>query len=271
MCRDLANPAELELPPMEASELPRRRAPELRRVAVAGVEELSPRLARLTVTGSELGGFEIVEPAASVRLLVPTSGTADLVMPEWNGNEFLLPDGGRPILRTFTPRRFHPDRPALDIDIVLHADGATSQWVEEARPGDPAAVAGPGRGYRIDPGAPGFLLAGDETAIPAIAQLLEQIPPGIPVRALIEISHPEARLDLPEHPAAHIAWRERDAGEPPGAALVEAVRAADIEPGTRVWVAGEAGSLFHIRRNLLEERGLPRRTVTVRGYWKHGR
>ena len=174
----------LELPPMGTRELPGRRPPELRTVDVAGVEELSARMARLTVTGGELDGFEIVEPAASVRLLIPTTGTADLVMPEWNGNEFLLPNGERPILRTFTPRRFHPDRPALDIDIVLHADGATSRWVEEAQPGDPAAVAGPGRGYRIDRGAPGFFLAGDETAIPAIAQLLEQIPADIPVRAV---------------------------------------------------------------------------------------
>ncbi|MBT8203149.1 MAG: siderophore-interacting protein [Acidimicrobiia bacterium] len=232
---------------------------------------LTPRMARVTVAGPELKGFELTEPAASVRLLIPTSGTTELVIPEWTGNEFLLPNGDRPILRTFTPRRVHPDRPALDVDIVLHTDGATSRWAGEAQPGDPAAVAGPGRGYRIDPGAPAFFLAGDETAIPAIGQLLEQIPAEIPIRAVIEIAHPEARLDLPEHPSAQVVWRERGADESPGAALVDAVRAADLGPGTKVWVAGEAGSLFHIRRNLMEERALPRADVTVRGYWKHGR
>ena len=232
---------------------------------------LTPRMARVTVAGPELEGFELTEPAASVRLLIPTSGTTELVMPEWTGNEFRLPNGDRPILRTFTPRRLHPDRPALDIDIVLHPGGATAGWAVEAKPGDPAAVAGPGRGYRVDPGAPAFFLAGDETAIPAIAQLLEEIPADIPVRAVIEIAHPEARLDLPEHPSARVAWRERDADRAPGAALVDAVRAADLGGDTKVWVAGEAGSLFHIRRNLLEERALPRGNVTVRGYWKHGR
>lgn len=255
----------------DSNETSQRRAPQLRRLTVAGLELLSPHMVRATVAGPELEGFELNEPASSIRLLVPTTGTADLVMPEWSGNEFLLPGGARPIIRTFTPRYFDPDGPAVDIDIVLHEGGATSAWAGEARPGDPVAITGPGRGYRIDPGAASFLLAGDETAIPAVGQLLEQIPETIEVQAIIEVSRPDARIDLPDHPAARVAWTDRSVGDPPGTALITAVQHATIEAGTKVWVAGEAGSLFHIRRNLIEERGLPRADVTVRGYWKHGR
>jgi NADPH-dependent ferric siderophore reductase len=228
-------------------------------------------MVRAVVAGPELAGFPIPEPAASVRLLLPSARTADLVMPVWTGSEFLLPDGERPVIRTFTPRNFKPERLELDIDIVLHDGGAASAWAQGAIPGDPVAVSGPGRGYRIDPAASSFFLAGDETAIPAIGQLLEEIEVDVAVTVVIEIAHPEARLDLPAHGSAQVGWVERDPGTAPGTALVEAVTKATVAPNTRVWVAGEAGSLVPIRKHLLEELGLERSAVTVRGYWKHGR
>jgi NADPH-dependent ferric siderophore reductase len=249
----------------------RREPPPFRLVTVAMVAPLSPRMLRAHLTGSDLEGFVVEDPAASVRLLLPPPGTEDLVVPAWNGNEFLLPDGRRPTIRTLTPRRVDPEGRQLDVDIVLHGAGAASEWVAAARPGSPAAVSGPGRGYAIDPDAPAFLLGGDETAIPAISQLLEVLPPGIPVDVYIEASEPDARLGLPEHPAAHIEWCDLAAGAAAGDALVAAVGGAELSPGVRVWVAGEAAAVQRIRRYLFDERGLPRSQATVRGYWKQGR
>jgi NADPH-dependent ferric siderophore reductase len=226
---------------------------------------------RLTAAGPELEGFRLVEPAASIRLLLPSPGTTQLVIPEWVGNEFLLADGSRPLIRTFTPRRFDHGSLELDIDIVLHDGGAASAWVEQAGEGDPLAVSGPGRGYHLDPEATSYFLAGDETAIPAMAQLLEKIPLTVPVRVLIEIAHPDARLNLPVHPVATVEWLEKDPDRGPGSALVEAVTNADLESGARVWVAGEAGSLVPIRKYFRQTLGMDRSEVTVRGYWKHGR
>lgn len=225
---------------------------------------------RVTLAGSELEGFTVDQPAASVRLLLPAEGR-ELVMPTWNGNEFLLPDGRRPAIRTFTPRRVDPEGLEIDLDIVLHGPGVASQWAEVAEPGDPAALSGPGRGYAIDADAPAFLLAGDETAIPAISQLLEVLPADTPVQVHIEVAAPDARLAVPDHPGATVAWSDLPPGAPPGEALVAAVVGADITPGTRVWVAGEAAAVQRIRRHLFNERGLPRAQATVRGYWKHGR
>lgn len=246
----------------------RREPPRFRTVAVRTITHLSPHMARVTLAGQELQGFDVPESAASIRLLLPAPGSDELVMPAWNGNEFLLPGGERPIIRTFTPRRFDPDACELDLDVVLHAGGAASAWVETAGPGDPAAVSGPGRGYRIDPGAAAFFLAGDETALPAMGQLLEAIDESAEVRVIIEIAHPDARIELPEHPGAKVDWIERPADGAPGSALVGAVTTADIDPGTHVWVAGEAGSLVPIRRHLFDELGFDRSQVTVRGYWK---
>jgi NADPH-dependent ferric siderophore reductase len=253
----------------------RREPPKFRRVAVRRVERLSPRLVRVTLAGDELEGLTVDQPAASVRLLLPPTGAGELVMPTWNGNEFLLPDGQRPTIRTFTPRRADPAARELDLDIVVHGGGVASEWAAAAGPGSAAAVSGPGRGYAVDPEAPAFLLAGDETAIPAISQLLESLPGSLPgdrpVQVHIEVGHPDGRLPLPELPGTTVDWYDLPAGAPPGEALVDAVRGADIAPGTRIWVAGEAAAVQRIRRHLFQDRGLPRSQTAVRGYWKHGR
>jgi NADPH-dependent ferric siderophore reductase len=249
----------------------RRSPPPFRRVAVRRVATTTPHLVRVTLGGPDLDGFAVDQPAASVRLLVPSPGTSELVMPAWNGNEFLFDDGRRPIIRTFTPRRFDPETLELDLEIVIHEGGAVSSWAQEASPDISAAISGPGRGYAIDLSAPSFLLAGDESALPAICQLLEVLPSETPVYVHVEVAHPDARLEFPEHPRLTVTWCDRVLDASPGEALIASIRSAAIDLDTRVWAAGEAAAMHTIRRHLFEERRLPRAQATVRGYWKGGR
>ncbi len=237
---------------------------------VRRVEPRSPRLLRVTLAGPDLEGLTVEQPAASVRLLLPSSPSGELVFPAWNGNEFLLADGRRPVIRTFTPRRLDREALELDLEVVIHGQGAAAEWAGAVEPGAPAAISGTGRGYVVDRDAPAFLLAGDETAIPAISQLLETLPAAIPVQVRIEVAHPDARLALPGTRAA-VEWLDLPSGASPGDALVAAVRDADLAIGTRVWVAGEAAAVQRIRRHLFDERGLPRAETSVRGYWQYGR
>jgi NADPH-dependent ferric siderophore reductase len=255
----------------------RREPPRFRQVAVRRVQPVSPRLVRVTLAGAELEGFTVEQPAASVRLLLPSPGRDELVMPTWTGNEFLLPDGSRPVIRTLTPRRADPEAGELDVEIVIHGGGIASTWATAASPGDGVAMSGPGRGYVVDADAPAFLLGGDETALPAISQLLEVLPAETPVEVLVEVAHPDARLPLPDRVATQpgstttVGWHDLAPGAAPGAALVAAVEATEISPGTRVWVAGEAAAVQRIRRHLFDDRNVPRSHTSIRGYWKHGR
>ena len=249
----------------------RRQPPPFHRVAVQEAVARSPRMVRVTLAGPELEGFVVDEPAASVRLLLPSPGTDELVMPTWNGNEWLLPDGSRPAIRTLTPLHADPAAGTLDVDVVLHDSGVASAWAAAATPGTPTAVSGPGRGYEIDRTAPAHLLAGDESAVPAIGQLLEALPDDVAVEVHVEVTAPEARVALPAHPRLTEHWHDAVPDEPPGAALVAAVRAATIPDGAHVWAAGEAAAVQRIRRHLFDDRSLPRTQAHVRGYWKHGR
>lgn len=209
------------------------------------------------------------DPAGSVRLLLPSPGDRELEMPGWNGNEFLRRDGQRPLIRTFTPRR--GDARSIELDIVVHDDGAASSWAADAAPGLPAAISGPGRGYRIDPAASDFVLVGGETAIPAIGQLLETIPDEIPTIVHLEVEDAAVQLALPNHPRAEITWHDLALGAERGATMLAALRESSIGPSTRVWCAGEAAAMYRVRKHLFEEREIKRSQATVRGYWKADR
>ena len=249
----------------------RSEPPPFRVLTVLRKKQLSDRMIRVTFAGDELLGLEIKEPAASVRLLIPAPGEPALEIPRWNGNEFLNADGSRPLIRTFTPRRFDAKVLELDLEMVIHEGGTVSQWASQASPGAPAAVSGPGRGYQLSPDAAAFVLAGDETAIPAISQLLEVIPADIGIQVHIEIATPAAQFPLPDHPLATVAWHVLPPGAAPGGALLPAVEQAEFPPEARVWCAGEAAAMHAIRNHLFKQRGLARSQATVRGYWKAGR
>jgi NADPH-dependent ferric siderophore reductase len=233
---------------------------------VVAAEDRSPRLRRVTIAGPELDGFAVELPAASVRLLLPEPG-AGLVVPEWNGNEFLLPDGRRPVIRTLTPWDLGDGH--LAVDVVLHGSGRASTWARAATAGDSVGVSGPGRGYAVDPDAPEYVVAGDETAIPAIEQVLAALPRGASVQVHVEVADAAARLAIAA--GAAVDWHVLADGAEPGAAMLAAVRGATFGADARVWAAGEAAAVQRVRTHLFEERGLTRAQCTVRGYWKHGR
>lgn len=244
----------------------RREPPRFRTVSVAGTEVISPWMTRVVVGGRGLEEFDEPTPASSVRLLLPSADTG-LVIPTWAGNEFLLPDGSRPVIRTLTPRRFLPGRNELHLDIVHHDGGALTPWALSALAGstDRVAVSGPGRGYEIPEAADSFVLIGDETAIPAICQLLEHIPDA-PIRVVIGVRDPKARVNL--HRDVDESWITIGSGQDLGNEAVASLPSANLSENTHVWAAGEAAAMQAIRKYLFAEQGLPRDRTTIRGYWK---
>ena len=226
---------------------------------------------RIHLDGPDLVGLEDRGPAASVRLLLPRPEVGEIVVPAWNGNEFLEPDGRRPPIRTVTPLGTGP---GVVVEVVLHGEAPLSSWAGGATPGDEVAVSGTGRGYEVDLEAGHHLLAGDESALPAISTVLAALGPDASAEVIVEHRHGTERVDLPAHPGAEVRWFEQVEGAPPGSALVPAVLAwseASATTDVRIWAAGEAAAVQRIRRHLLEDVGLPRSSTVIRGYWKHGR
>jgi NADPH-dependent ferric siderophore reductase len=267
MATEPGSPSEPTAPTGRSGAL-RREPPAFRLLEVRGVEARTPRLQRLVLGGPALAGFDVDLPAASVRLLLPQPD-GSLVIPVWNGNEFLFADGSRPPIRTLTPLPAGNDD-EVTVDVVLHGPGALSTWARDARPGTPVALSGPGRGYEVDDSARAFLLVGDESALPAITTVVPALPLDATVDVVVEVTDPAARIVLPEHPRLTEQWCVASPSAP-GAASHEAVVERAVAPTTQVWAAGEAAAMQRLRKHLFDDRGVPRSAAVVRGYWKRGR
>ena len=243
-----------------------RKPPTARRVEVLHVHRLSPLMIRVTFTGDALEGFEWRGPAGHLKLTVPAEGSHEAAMP--------APDGPRsPFMRTYTPRRFDAALRELDVDLVLHDEGPAGKWAMRAQRGDQLVVMGPGPGYKIDPEASWFVLAGDETALPAIETILEELPAHARAKVYVEVmNHREAR-PLQSAASIEVRWVSRgddfrEAGKPLEAAL-RSLAALPAGPG-RIYVGCEAGAMRRIRDYYLKERAVERNTLVTRGYWKLG-
>ena len=249
---------------------PRRRKPP-RPVEVTSVSRIAPRLVSVLVTGEALEGFAIVAPTAHVKVFLPPEGSGELVLPEQT------PDGPvyggdvpPPVVRTYTPRRFDAATRTLELQFVLHGAGPASEWAERAAPGDKIAVAGPGGRFVLDETVPHWWIAGDESAIPAVATLLEALPASATADVHLEVADADDEIAFDAAAKATVTWHHRRSADAFGVELEEAARAAELPEGARVWVACEASAMRGIRRYFTRDRGLPVTSLVTRGYWRSG-
>jgi NADPH-dependent ferric siderophore reductase len=227
---------------------------------------------RLELCGGDLGRFVWTGAASNFKLILPGPGLGAGVLPREGDLQPVALDRGMLTVRTYTPRAWDPVTATLTVEVLLHGDGAVSRWAAAARPGAELAVTSALGRYDVDPTADWLVLAGDETALPAITTILEVRPPHVPTTVLVEVAGDDGRLDLGAGPSVDVRWIDRS-GEP-GEALAAALAGDGGVPphgDGRVWVACEAHAMLGIRRQLLDERGLERRSVTTRGYWTSGR
>src|SRR5690606_25869720 len=171
------------------------------------------------------------------------------------------------------PRRWNPETCELEVHVMTHSGGPGATWAETAKPGDPVVVAGPGRPYRPFEGAAWHLIAGDESALPAIATILESLAENERALIYIEVSDEREEVPLETKASARVTWLHRHGRtwKVPGELLAQEIRSADLPGGLgAVWIGCEAGQMREIRKHLLYERRFPRKALCTRGYWRLG-
>ncbi|WP_231961058.1 siderophore-interacting protein [Pedococcus dokdonensis] len=240
-------------------------------LTVTRTEQLTPRLRRLWFHTDDLSAFaESDQTDRYVKLVFPKPGVVYPEPLDMRALRGTMPPEHLPVVRTYTA--LFPDVAAgtLAIDFVVHGDeGVAGPWAAAAKPGDTLLANGPGGGYRPDPDADWHLLAGDESAVPAITAALDALPAACTARVvvLVDDADHEPALTVPD--GAELAFVHR-AG---GGDLVEAVRSVDWLPGrVHVFVHGEGQSVMHgLRPYFFKDRGLSRDQVSISGYWRQGR
>jgi len=245
-----------------------------RTLRVLRTERLTPRMVRITLGGDELSGYPDFGPDQRVKLFFPVKGQDRPAMPRASSGGPVWPPGeARPVIRTYTVRRFDAATGELDVDFVLHGDhGPAAAWAARAGAGDWVGISEPGGRYRLDLQAGAHLVIGDESALPAIATVLAALSAFTgPVQVYVEVTDAAEEQPLPLPPFASIRWLHR--GEHHGGhPLVAAVTSAEL-PGRapedcHAWLSAEATAVRDIRAHLLDERALPRRQLYATGYWR---
>lgn len=249
--------------------------PYFRFVKVVKVEAVTPLMRRVRVTGEDLERY-FTEENLHIVLVIPPAGVAEPAWPRIGANGLVeWPDNSnRPATRHYTIRSYDRKNQTIDIDFVIHADsGPGSTWANNVEIGQVLGIAGPlGLGVRA---ADWYLLAGDETALPAIARILENLPENAEGTALIEIASLAEKQVLKKPDAMNIQWLCRD-DEAAGTTdlLFSAVQQIVLPVDTRsifVWAGCEFKAFKSIRSYLRKECELKKEQHLVVSYWRKGK
>lgn len=239
----------------------------MRLLQVARVESLTPHLLRVVLTGDALDGFVSAGFDDHCKLFFPAAGADRPVLPEVGPNGPVFPEGqARPVSRDYTPRHFDPVKRELTVDFVLHEAGPATTWARQARPGQYLGVGGPRGSFVVPDAFDWHLLIGDETALPAVARRLEELPAGKPVITVIAVRDGSARLSFDTRTDLREVWCADESH-----ALVQTLRTIEWPAGDGfVWAAGESASIREVREYLVGERGVQKDRIRAASYWRQG-
>lgn len=214
--------------------------------------DVTSRMRRVVLAADDLDAFDY-KPGQALVMQVP------------------LPDGetGR---RDYTIRSFDKAAKRLSIDFVLHGDTPAPTWARSAKPGDGIAARGPRGRTVFDPSADWHLLCGDETCIPAILHILEDMPAGTRAFAFIEVSGAGDEQEPTTRADATIEWIHRNgvhAG--PNPIILDRIAGFEFPQGDgHAYLIGETSNVRAQRHHLIG-RGFNRDRISSEGYWRPGR
>ena len=260
---------------------------------VNAVRAISPGFVRLTFTGPQLAVFAPKGTDQRIKVLVPSRHGYPSVFdpeeepvhePRWRARWHRLPAAQRPAMRSYTACATRPGAQELDLDFFVHdTPGPASSWASAARVGERVLLSGPdirrgkpshGIGWQPGP-VTGVLLAGDETAIPAMRGILTSLGPTVHGHALVEVAEPADLTDLAtRHPGVTLSVCDRgDAAG--GSALRPALEhwartqgrhAAERGASFYAWIATESTQVAQAR-GVLTTIGIAPERMHAQGYW----
>ena len=227
-------------------------------VTVTARERRTPNLMSITLEGKALADFPTGHEGGYIKLVfLPPEGAAV---------------GTRPVVRSYTVRRFDPDARQLEIWMVAHGDtGPAARWANRVEVGETVLITGPGACKRPNAEADWFLLAGDMSALPAISVNLSQLPDDARGHCVLEVIDEDDRMELERPPGVELSWVVNPKPERRSTLLLETVTAIPWRDGrAAVWVAGEFDASRGLRQYFRHEREVPRDDLYVSCYWKIG-
>lgn len=248
----------------EPSDLP---PPRTHLCEVVRTRQITPLVQRVTVGGCGLAGFPAVGGDAFAYLLLPPHGRSDMTIGvdfDWSQVRS-MPKQDRPRGAYYTVRHHRPDLLEIDLDIVRHDGGVASAWAATAGPGDKAALWGPRVLFAPPHDATSTLLVADDTGVPAMLSILEQLPVDHPVVAIVEVTDAAEVRDIELRLSVDLRWVCRDVSE----RAADLVRHLPVRSGPRyAWGAGERDWVQEIEAIVTDVHGIEPARRSFTSYWR---
>ena len=241
---------------------------KVRRLRVERIDRVSPHFLRVRFSSDALHDFISASFDDHAKLMLPARPGQPLVLPQPGPDGLAVPPGAeKPAMRDYTPRQFDQAAGTLDIEFVLHGEGVASSWAEGANPGDEVGLGGPRGSFVVPTGFDWHLLVGDESALPAIARRLEELPETAQAIVIVETADARDRRELQSRAKLQTHWVQ--SGSPD--VLAREVQGLTLPAGEGfAWAAGEAVGIAAVRKALVEGHGLDKSRVRASAYWKRG-
>lgn len=246
---------------------------KFRTLTVASVQDLTPAYRRVVLTGDDLDGFVSLGFDDHVKIFPVAEGRAP-VLPTIGPDGPVFPEP-RPVARDYTPRAHDPAGRTLTLDFVVGHGGPATEWAMAAKVGSILGVGGPRGSFIVPTNFADHVLIGDETALPAIARRLEELPGDVRVHMVVEVEVEDADQTLSFDSAAEVTvtWAVRN-GAPRGRTetllgALDAALAGVERSDAYVWIAAESAVAKALRARVLDL-GFSPKSMKAAGYWRLG-
>lgn len=235
--------------------------PAPKQVTVASTQTVTPNMQRIVLEGNELAAFPPECEGSYIKLLFSPSGNTELSE---------LSEQDRPVMRTYTIRRFSPQSCQIEVDFVRHTTndlscGFAARWAMSAQVGDTINIVGPGTIQDMNVEADWFLLIADMTALPALSAKIQKLPENATGYAVIKVAS-EADiqpLNAPKGVTIHWIFANAD--------LAKTVKTLPWLAGeASVWCACEFDAMRTLRQYLRNDKQVERENIYISSYWKQG-
>lgn len=258
------------------SQQARPRRPRVQRLLeVIRTERLTPHLVRVVLGGEQFDEIEFKTDTDQYIKLLFADPALELERPyDLEGLREQLSPQQMPVTRTYTIRHIDREQKQIWVDFVIHGDsGIAGPWAAHVQPGEKISFFGPGSGYAPRPEADFHLLAGDESALPAIAAAVESMDAEARGVVVLDVADEQEEISFAAPEGVEVRWLHRGGDfTPENAQLAEHLKDLELPEGdVQVFVHGEREQMKLVRRLLVQDRGMDRREMSLSAYWAYGR
>ncbi|EGQ8446377.1 TPA: siderophore-interacting protein [Vibrio alginolyticus] len=238
-----------------------KKKPQPKTLVVTDTETITPNMQRITLQGEALSHFPRDCEGSYIKLLFNDMGGSDLS---------ILSEDDRPIMRTYTIRRFHPETSSIEVDFVRHVTqdlqcGFAARWATAAQKGDTISIVGPGSISNLNTEADWFFMAADMTALPALSAKIRTLPEEAKGYAVISVMSPADIQPLNTPAGMELIWLTEQQ------TLADSVRELEwLDGNASVWCACEFDSMRTLRQYFRNEKEVDRENIYISSYWKQG-